>query len=113
VTKPIRAEPEADAELLEAARWYERRRGGLGTEFLAAIAAAVELIQRNPEGGSAVPGVTDMLRARRLTLRRFPYSVVFLELDTEIRILACSRIIDGTQTIGRRGYHSVRPTLSI
>lgn len=88
MTKPIRTEPEADAELLEAARWYERRRRGLGTKFVAAIAAAVELIQRNPEGGNAVPGVASTLHARRLMLRRFPYSVVFLELETEIRILA-------------------------
>ena len=57
MTKPIRTEPEADEELFEAVRWYEQRRRGLGLEFLAAIGAAVELIQRNPAGGSRVPGV--------------------------------------------------------
>lgn len=88
MTKPIRTEPEAGEELLEATRWYERRRRGLGMEFLAAIGAAVELIQQNPDGGSPVPGVKDEIPARRLVLRRFPYSVVFLELKTEIRILA-------------------------
>ena len=50
MTKPIRTEPEADEELLEAARWYEQRRRGLGLDFLAAIEAAVELIQRYPAG---------------------------------------------------------------
>ncbi len=88
MTKPIRTEPEAGEELLEATRWYERRRRGLGMEFLAAIASAVEFIQRNPEGGSPVPGVIDEVPARRLILRRFPYSVVFLDCETEIRILA-------------------------
>jgi len=88
VTKPIRTEPEADEELLEAARWYEQRRRGLGLDFLAAIGAAVELIQRYPAGGSRVPGVKDEVPARRLVLRRFPYAVVFLELEAEIRVLA-------------------------
>ena len=87
MTKPIRTEPEANEELLEAVRWYEQRRPGLGLEFLAAIGAAVELIQRHP-GGSRVPGVKDEVPARRLVLRRFPYAVVFLELEAEIRILA-------------------------
>lgn len=88
MTKPIRTEPEADEELLEAARWYEQRSRGLGLEFLAAIGAAVELIQRHPTGGSRVPGVKDDVPAQRLALRRFPYAVVFLELEAEIRILA-------------------------
>src|SRR5439155_23348638 len=64
------------------------RRPGLGLEFLAAIRAAVELIQRDPAGGSRVPGVKDEVPARRIVLRRFPYAVVFLELETEVRILA-------------------------
>jgi plasmid stabilization system protein ParE len=88
VTKPIRTEPEAEEELVEAARWYERQRRGLGLEFLVAIGAAVELIQRQPMGGTPVPGVKDDVPAQRMVLRRFPYAVVFLELETEIRILA-------------------------
>jgi plasmid stabilization system protein ParE len=88
VTKPVRAEPEADEELRAAARWYETSRPGLGREFLAAIGSAVELIQRHPAGGSRVPKVKRRVPVRRLILRRFPYSVVFLELENEIRILA-------------------------
>ena len=88
MTKPIRIEPEADQELLEAARWYEQRRAGLGADFLAAIGAAAELIQRRPAGGTRVSGVRDEVPARQLVLRRFPYAVMFLELEAEIRILA-------------------------
>lgn len=72
MTKPIRTEPEAEEELLEAARWYEQQRPGLGLDFLAAIGAAVELIERQPLGGTQVPGVKDDLPARRMVLRRFP-----------------------------------------
>lgn len=86
--KPIRIEPEADEELLQAARWYERRRPGLGMEFLATIGVALEVIERHPSSGSPVPKVRTELRARRVVLRRFPYAVIFLELETEIRVLA-------------------------
>ncbi len=72
MTKPVRTEPEAGEELLEAARWYEKRRRGLGVEFLAAIGAAVELIRQHPDGGSRVPGVRDEVTARRLVLRHSP-----------------------------------------
>ena len=88
MSKPLRTEPEAGEELLEAARWYEQRQPGLGMEFFAAIAAAVEFIQQHPEAGSPVPYVTEAVPAGRFILRRFPYSVVFLELESEIRILA-------------------------
>jgi plasmid stabilization system protein ParE len=88
VIKAVRAEPEADEELRAAARWYEGKRLGLGRDFLAAIGAAIEVLQQHPAGGSRVPRVKRTLPVRRLILRRFPYSVVFLELEAEIRILA-------------------------
>jgi len=34
---PLRISEEADAEMAEAARWYEQHRIGLGLEFLAAV----------------------------------------------------------------------------
>jgi toxin ParE1/3/4 len=88
VTKPIRTEPEADEELREAARWYQEKRPGLGLEFLAAIGAALDLVQRHPAGGGRVPKVRDEIPVRRVVLHRFPYAIVFLELDAEIRVLA-------------------------
>jgi toxin ParE1/3/4 len=88
VIKPVRTEPEADEELLAAARWYDQNRPGLGVEFLAAIDATVKLIQRHPAGGRRVPRVRKTIPARRMMLRRFPYAVVYLELEHEIRVLA-------------------------
>jgi len=72
VTKPIRIEPEAAEELLQAARWYQRRRPGLGSALLAAMGAALELIQRHPDGGTQVPRVRNEVPARQLVVRRFP-----------------------------------------
>jgi hypothetical protein len=44
VTLPVRISEEADAEMAEAARWYETHRSGLGIEFLDAVDTAVAQI---------------------------------------------------------------------
>ncbi len=76
--------PEAEAELEEAAIWYESRGRGLGSEFLRAVDAAFAAIERNP---LAYPLVTRA--ARRALLRRFPYGVIYTVSDDEILIVAC------------------------
>jgi hypothetical protein len=56
VTLPVRISEEADAEVAEAARWYETHRSGLGIEFLDALDIAVARIAEAPRMGSLVPG---------------------------------------------------------
>ena len=75
MTLPVRISEEADAEMAEAARWYETHRARLGTEFLNAIDTAVARIAEVPRIGSLVPGVSDQA-VRRRAVRRFPYHVV-------------------------------------
>lgn len=84
----FRTEPEASAELDDAALWYERQRTGLGSEFLEAIDNALKFIARWPEAGSPVPNVSPDLPLRRAPVRRFPYHIVYLEMSDVIRILA-------------------------
>lgn len=68
---------EAFREVEEAFWWYERQRRGLGLEFLLAFDAAIEGLQRLPEGHELVA-----LRTRKVLLRRFPYLVLYaLEQD--------------------------------
>jgi toxin ParE1/3/4 len=88
VTKPLRTEDEAIAELHEAILWYEERRIGLGVEFLAAVEITLDQIARLPQAGAPVPRVSPALRARRAPVKRFPYHVVYLETAAAIRILA-------------------------
>jgi plasmid stabilization system protein ParE len=83
----VRISDEADAEMAEAARWYERNRVGLGLEFLAAVDAAVTRIEENPRIGSRPPGVDDD-EIRRVFVRRFPYHVVYIELPDRLQVLA-------------------------
>ena len=84
---PVRISEEADAEMAEAARWYESHRQGLGIEFLDAVDGAVTRIAETPRVGSMVPGVSDASICRR-PVRRFPYHVVYLELADRLQILA-------------------------
>ncbi len=75
--------PEAEAEALEARRWYEGRRTGLGNEFGAEIDSALTRIVENPLSFPQVRGET-----RRAVLRRFPYALYFRIADDTIVVLA-------------------------
>jgi plasmid stabilization system protein ParE len=88
VNAVFRPEPEASAELEDAAVWYNGQRLGLGVEFIEAVDQTLEQIARWPSIGRIVPGVPDDVPARRLPIARFPYHVVYLEWAGVIRILA-------------------------
>ena len=63
--------------------WYERRRRGLGFEFLFALDAAMQALRRLPEGHEVVD-----LRTRKALLRRFPYLVLYVLEDQVILVTA-------------------------
>ena len=77
MTRAFRPEPEASAELEDAAVWYDGQRLGLGLEFA-----------QWPQIGRRVPGVPDDVPARRFPVNRFPYHVAYIEWEGVIRILA-------------------------
>jgi plasmid stabilization system protein ParE len=64
--------------------WYEQRAQGLGSEFLRAVEAVIAVIEQYPKQNPIVLGL-----ARRAVLRRFPYSVIYIESESEILVLAC------------------------
>lgn len=43
------ARDEAEADIAEAALWYERQSAGLGAEFVAAVDECFELLSQQPE----------------------------------------------------------------
>jgi len=76
--------PLAEQELIDAAAYYEEQSLGLGLEYLGEVEHAVNFLTRYPEAGSKVRG-----SVRRLTLPKFPYSLLYRMLeDDQIRILA-------------------------
>ena len=76
---------EAEADLTEAALWYEKRQAGLGLELTLEVRAAIQravesplhhlLLRRQPE-------------VRRVLARRFPYRIFFIVRDGAIVVFA-------------------------
>ena len=75
--------PDAEAELTEAARFYEDRMPTLGAQFLDAIDQAVAVVV-------SAPGRWPLIEAdvRRFLLRRFPFAIYYRVLPDHLRILA-------------------------
>ena len=75
--------PDAEAELIEAAQFYETRVPQLGADFLKVADRALSLILQAPERWRIIE--TDV---RRYSMPRFPYSIYYRALPDELRILA-------------------------
>jgi len=84
VSKPIRVEDEASAELNDATLWYERRQPGLGRRYLRAVDTTFQHIARMPKAGPPAPRVTPELGVRARPSEAFPTQ----EGTGEIRVLA-------------------------
>ncbi len=67
-----RITPEAQADILEAARFYESEREGLGVDFLDEFERACIQVRENPLLFTLVDDPV-----RRVLLRRFPYGVFY------------------------------------
>lgn len=85
--KPLRFHEEAEAELTEAARYYESQSLGLGTAFLLAVEVSTARIQANPQASPLVSR-----EVHRKLLERFPYGVLYVIEPDRIRVLAVAHL---------------------
>lgn len=81
---------EAEADALDAAKWYNTRRRGVGDRFLAAVASALHAIERDPLRFARIERPRTNREIRRHRLKRFPYCVIYERIDTEFVVLAIS-----------------------
>ncbi len=81
--KPARFLAPAERELNDAARYYEGRALGLGTDFLERVAVAVQDIRQHPERWPIARG-----SVRRRLVRRFPFALLYQMDGDEVVILA-------------------------
>jgi plasmid stabilization system protein ParE len=86
--KPSRLDREASKELFEAAEWYESRQPGLAERLFDEIEHHLALVRERPSAFPILEASPPDLTIRRALLDRFPYALVFLELESEIRIIA-------------------------
>jgi len=80
---PATFHEDANLELNDAARYYEKITVGLGLSFLDAVEDAVDKILENPKSYQLVGG-----EIRRKPLARFPYSLLYVTEPDHIRIVA-------------------------
>ncbi|MFS8637205.1 MAG: type II toxin-antitoxin system RelE/ParE family toxin [Gemmatimonadota bacterium] len=87
MNKPIKVRGEAERDIGEAYRWYAERGRGLAEEFLRALDAALASIGRHPQAYPAVFG-----DIRRALLRKFPYSVFYIEEPDAVVVIGCFHV---------------------
>lgn len=80
---PIRFHPEADAEMMSAAKFYEAQQKDLGKRFLASVQDALNRIQVNPLLYQEIES-----GVRRCLTMRFPFGVVFRIMPNQYVIVA-------------------------
>jgi len=83
MTLPVSFSRAAHAEFIEATAWYEAQRPGLGAEFIAQIECCVLRAAEQPQRYAVVHN-----GIRRITARRFPYSLYFRVHVRRIVVLA-------------------------
>jgi len=76
-------QPEAEADLDEAYRWYEEQRSGLGSEFIECVEAVFDRIAARPELHAVV-----YRNVRQTLVRRFPYVVCYVFEENRVDVLA-------------------------
>ena len=86
--KQVRVDSEAADEIAAGIDWYEAKRPGLGGEFLDEVSAAIRSLREpGPECGP-VHSIAGDLGVRRKLVKRFPYLVIFIELEESVRVIA-------------------------
>lgn len=81
---PVVTRPAAAAEIEAAYRWYEKERAGLGSEFLEAVDGLLRVIAEDPERFPLAHK-----DVRRALLQRFPYSIFYRIVSSQIVVIAC------------------------
>jgi plasmid stabilization system protein ParE len=86
-SRRLRFNPLAEAELQDAASWYEERVGGLGARFIAAIRHRANEILESPQRWPLLRGI------RRVLVGAYPYAIIYREIsDDEIEIVAVAHL---------------------
>jgi toxin ParE1/3/4 len=75
---------EAEAEVRASIAYYEGQKRKLGCEYRDEVQAAVQRIRKNPKAFA----VYDDQGTRKCLVKRFPYTIHFVELDDAIWIAA-------------------------
>lgn len=94
MTRPLQRviiRTEAEADITEAAAWYERQQAGLGHAFLAEVESAIAKAAANPFQFACLRRKPEV---RRALTKRFPYRVFFVRRSDAIVVF---RVLHGAR----------------
>jgi plasmid stabilization system protein ParE len=74
----------AEQDLVDAQKWYEEQRSGLGEEFRITVDGLISRILERPR---LYPEV--YRKVRRAVMRRFPYLLYFILTDDVVVVIGC------------------------
>jgi plasmid stabilization system protein ParE len=77
-------EPDVEAEIADAAHWYNQENPGLGARFVAAVDEAVDKAVQQPFQYQTI-----MSGVRRVPVNKFPYGVIYRVTDDALTVIAC------------------------
>jgi plasmid stabilization system protein ParE len=77
--------PEAEADITDAALWYDSREVGLGLEFITEVHSAIARALKNP---ASFTRVRRNPMVRRVLTRRFSYRVFFIDRQDALVVFA-------------------------
>lgn len=76
--------PKAEKEIEQAQRYYNKKRDGLGEEFLDELEITFQFMELHPKAGAFFLNTS----FRKRTLNRFPYVVYYQEKGDTIWVVA-------------------------
>jgi len=97
---PFRFHPDAEAEMIDAAIWYESQQEGLGKRFLTVIQDTLNKIRIHPEIYPVVEG-----DVRRALAKTFPYGVLFRIKPDFIAVMAIMHLHRDPDYWKSRNFH--------
>jgi plasmid stabilization system protein ParE len=97
MTLPVVLTAEAEADLDEAAQWYEQRSSGLGSDLVSRVRDTLAQISSTP---LLYPEVHAGIR--RASVRRFPYGVFYRPGKNRIEVIAVFHDRRDTTAVKRR-----------
>ncbi len=95
----------AEADITDAAMWYEQQKVGLGVAFISEVDRTILVAASNPR---QFPCLRRKPEVRRALTHRFPYRIFFIRQTTAIIVI---RVLHGARDDGhwQRSVGSNRP----
>jgi toxin ParE1/3/4 len=86
--RAVRVLDAAASEAVEAAAWYEARRRGLGADFRSEFKLVLDRLREGILPGTPWPGRLGERGVKRVSMKRFPFFVVFVPTGEQVVLLA-------------------------